>query len=1343
MKTLHRCWAAALAIGLCAVSGIAFNQTASSVPLVQLPNDPLYLGGARAKANLLLAMSVEAPTVGTTFWGAFNPSQVFMGYFDPMYCYANTSDTTRGEYFVAASLKATIDANCGSLGRFDGNFLNWATSSAIDILRYGLTGGNRVIDEATGEGTTILERAYLPAIYYSHIFFPRKELAAAQIALRTPFDRSTIPGNLHIRNCTNRVYFARQNDVAANANCQQPFGIANATSTNLLKPGAAAGASRAYTVRVRTCDALTAANRLMRYEPGTRRWSGLCLRYGDGSGSGFYKPVGQLQVNADNVRVGVFSYLVDDDPGRYGGVLRAPLKYVGARHFDANANLIAAANPYREWDPVTGVFLGNPQAGHPAYGDQGYAQSGAINYINRFGSLNPANMGAYKGWDPVSELYYEAFRYLQGKSAPSSAAVAGLTGVAATDRLRAENFPVYRTWMDPFAGFVDTTVAGRSCLRSSILTIADPYAHHDRSLPGNTVARYEDVPMAADTAPALNAQYWTSIVGSFESNGSLTYTGSDGAVHTAANIAGNAPFRTDLSGIATAELTATGATGSYLMAGLAYFGNTQSFRTDLPKARISTYAIDVNAYNLSVSASANDRRGLQLHLAAKYGGFVDRDGSGNPFQGTEAVPGANNRAWQDPSDGDARNFFLSSNPQKFLEAIADVFAAQALETFSIAGLASNTDQETRTSTAVFQASFNPTADYWSGRVRRLPLVSGTDGSVVVSPASQATWEAAHVLTTRVASDSGANRTIVVGAPVGSQGTVAPSAFTWGALAAAHRTALNRNLEGATDTLGEDRLNYLRGSRAQEQSPEAPNARFRARDMVLGSITNAGLVYQGAPSTALSGSGYDSFRQAQLNRTAVVFAAANDGMLHGFRDSDGQEAFAYVPGFVVPHLHALPDPGYRHRPLLDATPTAAEAYIHNQWRSVLVGGAGAGPQGVYALDVTDPDNFNASKVLWEFTDADHPALGHVIGRPHVVRLRVNAPGTGTQTHKWVALVASGVNNQRPDGHAQTNAAPSLFILDLQATPSPGTPWTEGTNFWRIELPQASTAMATGVVEMTPITQAGDGTLNTLWTGDLQGNLWKLDFTRVGLSGLGTNALDNLAAVNAMGSNQSPFFVATHSDGGRQPITSAPLLASAAGGKRLVIVGTGKYLEASDNTAPVAPGNSLYALPDGNTPFTNPSQLKTVTTNESTRQLTQSDPALDGATGWRLNLNATLGERQASPMALERGKLFVNTMLPVGESCGEGGGRSYVLDLLTGMGQFWPSEVGLLGGPFILENGAASLTATNSAGRRQATYRLNVGGQGSSGVKLSNDASAAATITLQTGRMSWRQVNRETP
>lgn len=156
MKTLRHWLAAALALGLCLTSVIALNQTTPTVPLVDLPDDPLYLNGSKAKANLTLALSVESPTVGTTFWDAFNATQTYPGYFDPMYCYDNHTDGTAGEYFIATAKKATIDHACGNDGHFDGNFLNWATSSAVDILRYGLTGGNRVIDEDTGEGRTVL-----------------------------------------------------------------------------------------------------------------------------------------------------------------------------------------------------------------------------------------------------------------------------------------------------------------------------------------------------------------------------------------------------------------------------------------------------------------------------------------------------------------------------------------------------------------------------------------------------------------------------------------------------------------------------------------------------------------------------------------------------------------------------------------------------------------------------------------------------------------------------------------------------------------------------------------------------------------------------------------------------------------------------------------------------------------------------------------------------------------------------------------------------------------------------------------------------------------------------------
>lgn len=140
---------------------------------------------------------------------------------------------------------------------------------------------------------------------------------------------------------------------------------------------------------------------------------------------------------------------------------RTPLKYLGSKQFDANFDLIAATNPHSEWDSVTGVFNRNPQLGHADYGDQGYGQSGAITYINGFSALDPDALGTTKDWDPLSELYYEAFRYLQGQQ-PTPLATAGLSGTSASDRSLAENFPAYLTWTDPFSGFKDNTGEGRS-----------------------------------------------------------------------------------------------------------------------------------------------------------------------------------------------------------------------------------------------------------------------------------------------------------------------------------------------------------------------------------------------------------------------------------------------------------------------------------------------------------------------------------------------------------------------------------------------------------------------------------------------------------------------------------------------------------------------------------------------------------------------------------------------------------------------------------------------------------------------------------------------------------------
>src|SRR5690606_38989152 len=104
--------------------------------------------------------------------------------------------------------------------------------------------------------------------------------------------------------------------------------------------------------------------------------------------------------------------------------------------------------------------------------------------------------------------------------------------------------------------------------------------------------------------------------------------------------------------------------------------------------------------------------------------------------------------------------------------------------------------------------------------------------------------------------------------------------------------------------------------------------------------------------------------------------------------------------LIPKLNALPDLNYKHRYYVDGQIFVGDAYLTRagtpQWRTVLIGTTGAGDRTVFALDVTDPHEFDEDDVLWEFTDDD---LGYTIGQPTVARM---ADGT------WAAVFGNGYN-----------------------------------------------------------------------------------------------------------------------------------------------------------------------------------------------------------------------------------------------------------------------------------------------------------------------------------------------
>ena len=267
--------------------------------------------------------------------------------------------------------------------------------------------------------------------------------------------------------------------------------------------------------------------------------------------------------------------------------------------------------------------------------------------------------------------------------------------------------------------------------------------------------------------------------------------------------------------------------------------------------------------------------------------------------------------------------------------------------------------------------------------------------------------------------------------------------------------------------------------------------------------------------------------------------------------------------------------------------------------------------------------------------------------------------------------------------------------------------------------------------------------------MQGNVWKLDFTLKGTASLTTDAATNLTRFNYKVGTSSTFFVAKDSAAVLQPITGEPVITNAFAGNKLVSFGTGKYLEVADTSVPSSMTNSFYTLLDNASAVSGRSVLQqgsvssggTVTVPAFTYGTPPSSGTSTLKLGWYVDLDKSSGERQVSDITGGYGQLFFGSLYPTKGSCGEGGGRFYAVNALTGNGVSEISQVGILAAPLILEIGNTSLTNSDTSGQRTATRKLGVITQGSKGLKVAATSSGGTTLfaTQQVGRLSWRQLN----
>lgn len=639
---------------------------------------------------------------------------------------------------------------------------------------------------------------------------------------------------------------------------------------------------------------------------------------------------------------------------------------------------------------------------------------------------------------------------------------------------------------------------------------------------------------------------------------------------------------------------------------------------------------------------------------------------------------------------------------------------------------------------IFQGQFN-SAD-WSGDLVAFNIDTAT-GAVITSPTA---WNAAIQLN---AQNYNTGRNIITYKPsngLGAQGIpfrwpVNPLSPTSTELDPVQVSALNTTPGGAADTNGASRLNYVRGDTSQSGVRGRPVT-------VLGDIVDSAPFYVGAPasnySDTLESAPYSTFRNTYQNRTPMIYVGANDGMLHGFDAGTGNEKLAYVPSPVYPNLTQLTSTTYSHRYFVDGSPTVLDGFYGGAWHTVLVSGLAGGGQGFFALDVTDPSTFSEtnapSLVRWEFTDSNDADLGFSFSQPSIVKLNNGV---------WAAIFGNGYNNTAVDGHASTTGDAVLYIVNLQT----------GALIKKIDTQYGSTTTPNGLATPTVIDTDGNGTADTVYAGDLAGNLWKFDISN-------TNSSQWKSAF-VSGSTPVPLFVATDSANNRQPITSAPDVSVHPLGSSygyMVMFGTGKYLETGDpaNTS----SQTFYGVQDNGVAIAGRSALvqQTITSTsliggKTYRSLSANAVNWTGSPadhGWYLDLPSS-GERVVSESSTDSGRVIFTTMIPSTSACSTGGtGWLMEVSLSTG---------GALGAPTFDVNGDSVIDSNDYVGSPGAyaggvavdaipsTVRLQKNTYTPPGsppnppsllkrLSLSNKTIATIQNTLSpmVGRTSWREI-----
>jgi type IV pilus assembly protein PilY1 len=1298
----YRGFAVSLLLGLVCVAPSRGQTLLADKPIA---------AGADVPGNLALALSVEFPTaISIANIGNYLDTTQYVGYFDPAKCYLYNynSGAPASSYFSPYSVAATGGGGHDCSGTpgllWSGNFMNWAATQTIDPFRWALTGGYRSVDTAT---QTILEKAWMPGnLGNAASNYPNRGTSQATgnklstsgslIAKLTPFN-SWSKFDLAVFGNGNAMVFSGNGTAAT----YQTLATSANDLSNLATANTTAGSGVAYRVYIRVAVCV----------PGMLESN--CVQYGSN-----YKPEGLVQQYANKIRFSAFGYLNQGGDQRQGGVMRAPMRFVGP-NIPQPLSTTLLVNPKPEWDAATGVMSTNPDTASASA--SGVPNSGVMNYLNKFGEASQT----YKTFDNVGELYYAAVRYFENLGNVTEWTSNSPLALNAT---ALDGFPALTTWPTDLPSSTNLNPGAPilySCQKNFILGIGDDHTWYDYNVGGNTgTGSYSPTGLSRPVPALVTADTF---------NQAATWT---------------RDLQT-LEGVTLNPKWALGLTdATYFMAGLAYGVHTNDIRPDLADTQtISTYWMDV--------AEGQHLENLNpYYLAAKYGGFstptINAANDTAPFYTAtnpaydmlntaittgqfdtttnavcSATPGSpacvnmngNNHLLPD-------NYYGAGNASAMVAGLKSAFVSISSAITQLSTSFSFALPNVATNTQSFGANFD--ANGWTGTVTGFTL-SFPGGNPVQTPV----WASSSTLQTQLAG-TGWQTARRVATWNGTSGVP----FEAANLTSAQQTALTPSYSPtpACSTSTCPYLNYLRGDTTNEVSSTASTSThsLRSRRLLLGDIVDGGLTPVSSPLQTFSDAnnpGYNFFKTQWTTtapRQTMVYAGANDGMLHGFVGSTGAEQFAYVPSALfqgpngtpqVDGLAQLGNPNYVHHNYVDATPAAFDIDMSRTpgftgtvnyttaagtpWRTVLIGGLGKGGKSYYAIDITDPASMStesavAGKVLWEFTDS---TMGYSYGVPVVVK---------TVKYGWVAILTSGYDNADGYGYLYFVNPRTGALLEKVQTPSPSIGMTQASAF---------------------VKDFSDETADSVYVGDMMGQMWRFDLN-------GTT-----------GSYPQPVLLATVTDpinGLAQPITTAPLIEiHPVTRQRYVLFGTGVLLAITD--VPSTQMESFYAIIDGtasgfnaiSAPITRANL--TAVTNSQLSSTTPNPMLSTGPLGWYTDLGidapSGIGWRMVlNPSAFNGIVIFTANLTTATDPCNpKGSGRVYAIDYATVQSVLQPTVAGDPAPPFDTLYAVINLRVSGVNGSPE----IIAGGSSAATAQLS-EIKANLTGTLATRILNWREI-----